>query len=74
MSTQQATSGAVPRIVPTDACMRALRGTWELGGKLFVLEKEPETGVLIASTAGGRRVNPLPIITHGKKTQDWETH
>jgi hypothetical protein len=42
MSTQQSTSGAVPRIVPTEACIRALSGTWELRGERFVLEKEPE--------------------------------
>lgn len=74
MSTQQSTSETVPRIVPAEACIRALRGTWQLRGELFVLEREPETGVLIASTAHGRRVNPIPIIQLGKKVQGWETH
>jgi hypothetical protein len=74
MSAPDTTSVGVPRIVPTETCIRALRGTWELRGELFVLEKEPETGVLIASTADGQRVNPIPIITMGKKVQGWESH
>jgi hypothetical protein len=57
----------VPRIVPTPAHMDAMVGIWELDGEMINLVKEPDTGVLVAMTTRGIRVNPLRVISHGSK-------
>jgi hypothetical protein len=57
----------VPRIVPTQEHLDALVGIWEIEGEMVRLLKEPETGVLVAMTTRGRRLNPIRVISAGTK-------
>ena len=60
----------LPRIVPTRCHCDAIVGLWTLDGEMIRLMAEPGTGVLVAFNANGERVNPLRVISHGKKTDD----
>ena len=57
----------VPRIVPTVEHLLALVGVWEIDGEMVRLLKEPGTGVLVAITTRGRRLNPIRVISRGQK-------
>ena len=57
----------VPRIVPTEEHRDALVGIWELDGEMIRLLTEPETGVLVAMSCEGYRVNPIRVISGGSK-------
>jgi hypothetical protein len=57
----------MPRIVPTPCHIRALQGDWALEGKIVRLYQEPDSGVLIALNDEGQQVNPLKVISRGKK-------
>ena len=57
----------MPRIVPTPVHIRALQGPWSLEGKTVRMYQEPGTGVLLALNEDGQRVNPLKVISRGKK-------
>ena len=57
----------MPRIVPTPCHIRAIKGPWALDGQIVRLYEEPETGVLFALNEEGHRVNPLRVISRGKK-------
>ncbi|MBT8397826.1 MAG: hypothetical protein KJN92_12720 [Gemmatimonadetes bacterium] len=59
--------GDVPRIVPRPCHIRALQGSWSLNGRLVRLYEEPGTGVLLALDDDGQQVNPLRVISRGKK-------
>ena len=59
-----------PRIVPTPSHSQALRGQWSLDGRVVRMDQEPGTGVLVAVNEDGRMVNPMVVISHGKKIQD----
>ena len=60
-------AGALPRVIPTQARSRALRGVWKLDGEVVQMVEEPGTGVLVALDSRGKRVNPMRVITHGIK-------
>ena len=60
----------LPRIVPTPAHLDAMVGIWELDGEMISLLKEPETGVLLALTTRGLRMNPIRVISHGRKLEE----
>jgi hypothetical protein len=57
----------LPRVVPRPCHIRAISGSWALEGKIVRLYEEPDTGVLVALNEDGRRVNPLRVISRGKK-------
>jgi hypothetical protein len=44
-------------------------GIWELDGEMINLVQEPETGVLVALTTRGIRVNPMTVISQGSKME-----
>jgi hypothetical protein len=57
----------IPRIVPTQDHLEGLLGIWELNGEMIRFLTEPETGVLVAVTTRGLRVNPIRVISGGNK-------
>ena len=57
----------LPRIVPRPGHIKALEGSWALDGDLIRMYEEPGSGVLMAQTEDGRTVNPLKVISRGKK-------
>ncbi|MFO8175913.1 MAG: hypothetical protein ACQET1_09705 [Gemmatimonadota bacterium] len=57
----------VPRIRPTEAWLRAIEGVWELRGDRFWLGEDPDTGALQAVGEGGDRVNPIQVISRGRR-------
>jgi hypothetical protein len=59
----------IPRIVPTPSHSQALRGPWSLDGHTVQMYQEPDTGVLVALSDDGRKVNPLQVISRGKKRE-----
>lgn len=59
----------IPRIIPAGDHMQRMKGIWELDGKMVRLMEEPDTGVLVAVTTDGGRVNPIKVVSHGAK---WE--
>ena len=59
----------IPRIVPTQEHLDALIGIWELNGEMIRFLTEPETGVLVAFSAQGFRVNPIRVISGGSKME-----
>lgn len=59
----------VPRIVPTRDRIEALVGIWELEGRSIRLIEERHSGVLLALNDRGERVNPLRVITRGRKVE-----
>ena len=64
----------IPRIVPTQEHLDALLGIWELNGEMIRFLTEPETGVLVAYTANGVRVNPIRVISGGSKMDGTPPH
>lgn len=60
----------VPRVVPTRDRIKALVGMWELEGRSVRLIEERNSGVLLALNHRGERVNPLRVITRGRKVED----
>ena len=59
----------IPRIVPTQEHLDALLGIWELNGEMIRFLTEPETGVLVAFSTQGFRVNPIRVISKGSKME-----
>ena len=59
----------MPRIIPSGDHMQKMKGIWELDGEMVRLMAEPDTGVLVAVTTDGGRVNPIKVVSHGAK---WE--
>ena len=57
----------IPRIAPTQEHLDALVGIWEIEDEMVRLLTEPETGVLVAMTNRGQRLNPIRVISRGKK-------
>ena len=57
----------VPRVTPTQEHLNALVGIWEIEGEMVRLLTEPGTGVLVAMTTRGRRLNPIRVISRGTK-------
>jgi hypothetical protein len=45
-------------------------GIWELDGEMISLVREPGTGVLVALTRKGIRVNPIRVVSHGRKMEE----
>jgi hypothetical protein len=43
---------------------------WELEGRSVRLMEERNSGVLLALNDRGERVNPLRVITRGRKVED----
>ena len=64
----------VPRIVPTQDHLGALLGIWDLEGEMIRFLQEPDTGVLVAVTTGGLRVNPIRVISRGKRMGGYHPH
>jgi hypothetical protein len=44
-------------------------GMWELDGEVINLVQEADTGVLVALTTRGNRVNPMRVISQGSKME-----
>ena len=61
----------IPRIVPTREHLDRLLGIWELNGEMIRFLAEPETGVLVAFSCEGYRVNPIRVISGGTKMGGW---
>lgn len=57
----------IPRIIPAGDHMEKMSGIWELDGKMVRLMAEPGTGVLVAVTTDGGRVNPMKVVSHGAR-------
>jgi hypothetical protein len=64
----------VPRIVPTPEHLGALLGTWDLDGEMIRFLQEPGTGVLVAMTTRGLRVNPIRVISRGRRMEGDPSH
>jgi hypothetical protein len=60
----------IPRVVPTQEHLDGLLGIWELNGEMVRFLIEPETGVLVAFSAEGYRLNPIRVISGGKKMDE----
>jgi hypothetical protein len=63
------TQDYLPRIVPTPSHSQAIRGPWSLDGSTVRMYPEPDTGVLVAMNEDGRKVNPLQVISRGRKLE-----
>ena len=61
----------IPRIVPTPEHRDRLLGIWELQGEMVRFLTEPETGVLVAYSSEGYRLNPIRVISGGSKLGGW---
>ena len=61
----------IPRIVPTPEHRERLLGIWELRGEMVRFLTEPETGVLVAYSSEGYRLNPIRVISRGSKLGGW---
>jgi hypothetical protein len=59
----------VPRVVPTQEHLDALLGIWELNGEMIRFLTEPDTGVLVAMSTEGFRLNPIRVISGGTKME-----
>lgn len=70
MAGQTDSQTVLPRIVPTPDHIKALVGTWAFDGRLIQLHREPQSGVLLAKSHEGQQVNPLKVISRGKKLSD----
>ena len=57
----------VPRIRPTERWLRAVEGLWEMDGERFWVGEDAETGTLRAVAQDGEAVNPIPIISRGRR-------
>ena len=57
----------IPRIVPTPEYRGAMVGFWELNGEMVRFVTDPETGVLVAVSSEGYRLNPIRVISGGSK-------
>lgn len=57
----------LPQVVPTPCHSRALKGSWSLDGRIVKMFQEPDTGVLVALNDDGRKLNPLRVISRGRK-------
>ena len=67
MEANRAPKETVPRIVPTREHGRAICGTWLLDGNAIELFQEEGSGVLRAMDERGNPVNPITVISRGKK-------
>jgi hypothetical protein len=61
---------APPRIIPTPQRIQAILGLWKCEGEIIRLQREADTGVLIATNLRGEAANPLKVISHGIKLED----
>jgi hypothetical protein len=59
----------LPRVIPIPARIRALQGDWALEGRIVRLYQEPDSGVLLALNEDGQHVNPLNVISRGRKLE-----
>ena len=59
----------IPRIVPTQEHLDSLLGIWELNGEMIRFLTEPRTGVLVAVSSEGYRLNPIRVISRGSKME-----
>lgn len=57
----------IPRIKPAGDHLDHMVGIWELNGQMVRLLAEPGTGILVAMTTDGARVNPMRVVSHGAK-------
>ncbi|MBT8396325.1 MAG: hypothetical protein HKO65_06255 [Gemmatimonadetes bacterium] len=57
----------IPRVVPTREHQDALLGIWEYRGEMIRFLTEPDTGVLVAFSSEGYRINPIRVISGGSK-------
>ena len=64
----------VPRVVPTQEHLDALLGLWELNGEMIRFLTEPDTGVLVAISTEGFRLNPIRVISGGTKMEGEPLH
>ena len=64
----------VPRVVPTQEHLDALLGIWELNGEMIRFLTEPDTGVLVAISTEGFRLNPIRVISGGTKMEGDPLH
>ncbi len=62
----------IPRLVPTREHLDALLGIWELNGEMVRFLTEPDTGVLVAVSNNGLRLNPIRVISGGSKMEKEE--
>ena len=60
----------VPRIVPWPEISVHVMGIWELKGEMILFLTEPDTGILVAMSCEGYRVNPIRVISGGRKMRD----
>ena len=60
----------IPRVVPTQEHLQGLLGIWELNGEMIRFLIEPETGVLVAFSVEGYRLNPIRVISGGRKMDE----
>lgn len=67
-------SPSLPRMGPKPSRIRALLGIWELDGEMVRLLEDPKTGALIAVTCRAERVNPMRVISHGRRMIESEIH
>jgi hypothetical protein len=42
---------------------------WDLEGERILMLAEPDTGVLVARDKTGHKVNPMRVITRGRKCE-----
>lgn len=59
----------IPRVIPTQEHLDELLGVWELNGEMVRFLIEPETGVLVAFSSEGYRINPIRVISKGSKME-----
>ena len=57
----------VPRIRPTEKWLRAIEGLWEMNGEPYWLGEDADTGVIQAIGENGERVNPIHVISRGRR-------
>jgi hypothetical protein len=67
MSASIQRDSAFPRVAPTPDHRDAVVGDWHLNGERVRMMAEPDTGVLVALKDGGQPMNPLKVITRGRK-------
>jgi hypothetical protein len=56
-----------PQTNPTEIQIRRSCGTYQYKGRLVRLYQDPETGALEGMTHDGDPVDPLRVLTYGRK-------
>ena len=61
----------VPRIRPTKQWLQAVEGLWEWEGEHYWLGPDAQTGIIRAVGERGNSVNPIHVISRGRRLSEY---